>query len=76
MKEACDDAEVDEPSEEAGSNDVDANLRLFEIDDGSSAEDPRKGLNQTGIFSRIVLNNSEKRWFDDFWKDDKNSIKF
>ena len=55
---------------------VDGNLRLFEVDDGVSLEDPRTGLNQTGIHSKLVLNAAQSRWFDAFWKDDTNQIKF
>ena len=49
---------------------------LFEKDDGFSLEDPRKGLNQTGIFKKVVLNPAEKRWFSRLWKNDNNVVKF
>ena len=51
-------------------------LMLFEKDDGFSLEDPRKGLNQTGIFKKVVLNPAEKRWFSRLWKNDNNIVKF
>ena len=55
---------------------LDGNLRLFEVDDGSSLESPATGLNQTGIHSNIVLNAAQKRWFTNFWSDDTKQIKF
>ena len=60
--------------EEADASNED--LRLFEEDNGVDLEDPRKGLNNTGVFDKVVLNGAEKRWFEKFWKKDNNVLKF
>ena len=51
-------------------------MKLFDMDDGVSLEDPRTGLNQTGVQKRLELNGAQKRWFEWFWKDGSNKIKF
>ena len=46
------------------------------MDDGVSVKDPRTGLNQTGVQKRFELSGAERRWFEEFWKDGSNTIKF
>ena len=33
-------------------------------------------MNQTGLFTKIVLNEAENRWFEEFWKDNQDTIMF
>ena len=54
-----------QPADNAGNCE---DLRLFDIDDGVRLEDPRKGLNQSGIQKNVILNAAEKRWFTGLWR--------